>query len=115
MSVLLAASKLNLKYTTARNIIKLWKTKSRFCRSVGDGDETESDNAHRSDNGAKVADFTLQRQLFKSTRRHLMISIDVPERRKFIIKIDNSSDNDSANSVSSELQDKICYNIDRVL
>ena len=115
MSVLLAASKLDLKYTTARNIIKLWKTKSRFCRSVGDGDETESDNAHRSDNGAKVADFTLQRQLFKSTRRHLMISIDVPERRKFIIKIDNSSDNDSANSVSSELQDKICYNIDRVL
>ena len=119
MSILQAANKLDLKYTTARNIINLWK---KLYRNVGDGDGNRSDNAHcggdsatiSDDNGAKVADSTLRRQLAKSTRRHLTVSIDVPERRKYIVKIDKPYIDNAENSapselISAELQDKICY------
>ena len=58
MSILRAAGKVQLKYTTARNIINEWK---KLHQSVDDSDGNRSDNAHSGDEGARVADFTRQR------------------------------------------------------
>ena len=72
MSMLQATTK--LKITTARNTINLWKNKGKLYPNDS--------------NKTKAAEFTRLRQLAKSTRRHLMITINVPDRPHFMLKIE---------------------------
>ena len=75
-----ASAKLQLKNTTARNIIKLWQTKGRLY---------QNDTTARKVNieRAKVAIISRQKLLAKSSCRRLLITIDVPDRTNFRVKI----------------------------
>ena len=74
MSIKHATAKLQLKNTTVRNIINLWRRNGRLYPNDIDK--------------AKDADSRRLRQLAKSTRRLLMIAIDVPDGPKLMVKIE---------------------------
>ena len=70
LSILQAAAQLEIKYTTARNIINYWKETGELYRSDGDKAKATDQKQHVL---RKMNDST------RESRRRLMIVIEVPD------------------------------------
>ena len=83
MSILQASAILQIKYTTARHIISYWKVDGELYRNAVDK--------------AKVAEILRKKQRttkevvekIRQVRKCLMISVEVPERAKLMVRLED--------------------------